>query len=239
MSQLDRAFLRAFCDPNSAGVAPPTLRVPSSRIDAPDAGPRAALPFPGPIASAAEAVAPVGIETKRTLPAPKAPLSAFTSPPKVQDSFRPSFEVNRVNWPATTSALLAEAGDGWNALDEQIASLISGGTNCLGIIGCQRGDGATTISLAIVKRMLQRGLKAVIIDGHFEHPGLADACEISPQCGWSEVLGGELCLEEALIRSAAESVVLLPWQGQAPVPDKIDRMRAADNIYLRAATTTS
>ena len=85
----------------------------------------------------------------------------------------------------------------------------------MGLSGCRRGQGCTTLLLIAAKRLAARGLKVVMVDANFENPMLARRLGLLPEAGWEKVLTGDLSLAEVLIESIEDRLAILPLQTPA------------------------
>jgi len=100
---------------------------------------------------------------------------------------------------STFAALLAELGE------------FSGrGQNVVAISGCHAEAGASTLLLALARRLATREVRVVVVDLEFWRPRLAEQLGIAPQVGWGEVLKGEQPLTEGLVESLQDQFTLLP-----------------------------
>lgn len=80
----------------------------------------------------------------------------------------------------------------------------------LGVTSALRGEGRTTIALALAAvQARQFGRRALLVDADFENPTLGEMLGFAGKPGLAEVTTGELSLDTA-VREVAEGVALLP-----------------------------
>jgi len=208
MTTFDRAFIKAFAD-SPSGVTPN-----SRRSDPPRHGmareSKRFEPVPGRSDERGEEA--IAIEKAHRAPLP---LSSFAAQPVVHDSFRALLEIDRASWPEACQELLARATRQWDQFVEQLIDRMSLRQKCIAISSMARGDGRTTVSLALARHVAARGLRPVVVDVDPENPMLAQACGVSARTGWDDLVASELALGEALITNVEEGVTLMPWRGPA------------------------
>jgi Mrp family chromosome partitioning ATPase len=205
MTTLDRSFIKAFTEPTG------DARPPAARSDAPS-GLRPKLSLPGSSLSPSDRQAHLANQAQSSA-APARPLSSFTPPPKIHDASRALLEVDRLLWPPACDELLARATRDWEQFYSELVARLSEGQKCLALASIERGDGRTTVTLALSKHLVARGLRVVTVDGDVENPSLVRGCGISVQTGWDDLVASELALGEALIAAAEDGVTLMPWRG--------------------------
>ena len=134
---------------------------------------------------------------------------------KVLEDFRPAFQVDAFIWPTSVTKMGEVAG---HCLDPVVDRLIVGsaqGRKVIAFEGCRRGDGCTTVLLAVARRLAERGLRVVLVDADFDHPRLARRLGLAPEVGWEAVLARRLPLAETVIDSVEDRLALLPL-GEPP-----------------------
>jgi Mrp family chromosome partitioning ATPase len=206
MTTFDRAFIKAFTECSPRPSAAPR----------PDAPPR---PNADDLACRDTAPPPAAIDERTAPPAadrdvPR-PLSSFAAQPKIHDACRALLEIDRAVWPAAVSELLARASRPWDHFAEHIIERTRDGQKCIAIASSERGDGRTTVALALARHAAARGLRLVVVDADFENPALVRSCGVSVRTGWDDLISSELELGEALISAVEDGVTLLPWRGGA------------------------
>lgn len=101
---------------------------------------------------------------------------AVFSPPTAQPSqqqFRPAWQVDHFSWPKLCRRLIARAGEELDRLADAMLEVHKQGNRVLGIAGCHRGEGATTLLLCAARRLAERGQKTVLVDADLTRPRLA------------------------------------------------------------------
>jgi Mrp family chromosome partitioning ATPase len=176
--------------------APPTLDLP---VPAPRVPESVSSPS---IVSPADREGPVSRQDDAKAPAP----------------LRPLLEVDRFHWPQGSTRLNDDAGSQLDELAEGIAKECRQGRKAVAMSSCRRGDGCTTLTLAIAPRLAKMGLRVVLVDADFHNPLLARRLGLAPETGWEEALAGRLPLTEVMIESVEDQLALLPLR--EPVPGR-------------------
>ena len=128
-------------------------------------------------------------------------------------------EVERLRWPAVCDELVEEASRAWNAFADELTARVGHGQRTIALSSCQRGEGRTTLVLALARHLATRGLRPLVVDADFENPRVAESLGVEAYTGWGQVLENELPLGEALIAAIDERVTLMPWR-QGSVADE-------------------
>jgi Mrp family chromosome partitioning ATPase len=242
MSRLDQAFIKAYSESAPCGSRP-EQRVgegaeTTRAISTPDAAASGAAPRLSarlPKSQPAETEQPTSIVEAVEKPASlaTAPLSAFAPPPEDGEPVPAAPAVDRQAWPETCDHLLAQASHAWDSFADQLIEQLRLGHKCMALVSCQRGEGRTTISLAVAKYLAAQGLRPVVVDADCENPSLARRCGISVRAGWDDFLAGEPSLDPALVSAVAPGVTLMPWRGAAiPIGKLASSLRTATGFGI-------
>ena len=227
MTTLDRAFIKAFTDtashpaaPHATPIAPRPRFLKSINRPAHAAAPPFAVVHPEESA--------LGEHDARhaTLP-----LSSFAPQTRVDDACRALLEIDRAVWPAACGDLLQRASRDWDRFGEQLIERMGQGQKCIALVSLARGEGRTTVALALAKHVASRGLRPVIVDADLENPTLARTCGVSAHTGWGDLVSSELPLGEALITAVEDGVTLMPWRGPAAAVSKLAQSLRIGSIF--------
>jgi Mrp family chromosome partitioning ATPase len=212
MTTLDRAFIKAYSSDTHHRVSDHTHRLDTASLA------RQALAAVAPHTQL-RSRASLMSETLATGVArpvdPLSPLSSFSPPATIDDSFHALLEVDRFAWPEECLEILSRSKPGWEGFARHLGDLIAGDTRCMALVSRQRGAGRTTIALAVARHMADRGLRTVVVDADFDNPRLAERCGVSARVGWGDVIESDLPFGEALITAVEDKVTLMPWRGSA------------------------
>jgi Mrp family chromosome partitioning ATPase len=212
MSMLDEAFLKAYRKgrPVSGQPAGTARQQPSEPPVAPLGEParRGAVPAPHLRFDRAN-----GAPASEARPRPSA--APATGPAARQRVLRPMLEVHRFLWPRVIDDLVERSGPSLDAAVRQLAQRSAQGRRVLFVSGTTRGEGRTTMLLALAQVAALRGLRAVLVDLDHEHPDLARQLGIDADTGLEEVCAGQQSLEATLIESVDDGLTLLPLAGEA------------------------
>jgi len=119
-------------------------------------------------------------------------------------------QVDGFAWSERATSLRLAAGIQVDRLADGLAAGIADSRKVVGVAGCGRHQGCTTVLLCAAKRLLDRDLKVVLVDGDFAHPALAARLGVLPDAGLEAVLAGRLKLEDVAIESIDDSIVVVP-----------------------------
>lgn len=139
--------------------------------------------------------------------APPAPLDN-----SVQGAFRAAFETQRFSWPRPVEVLIAAAGSEFAQFISELEERIRGGRQTLIVTGCERGEGRTTLTLALGRLLANRGLRTVLVDCDVRAPQMAEALGVRPELGWDDVYAERLSVTDALIESLDDRMSMLPMR---------------------------
>ena len=129
--------------------------------------------------------------------------------------WRPVFEVSSFVWPELTDVLLEAAGPQFRAAAGDLAEACRRHRKLVTITASRRGEGCTVVGIALAKALADQQQRVILVDAHFNAPGLADSLGLAAQVGLEDTLTGEKPLIEALVESLADRVVVLPLRQPA------------------------
>ncbi|MBY0588611.1 hypothetical protein K2X85_15670 [bacterium] len=114
--------------------------------------------------------------------------------------------------PKVVGQILADGPEHWQGLAEGIAVRVKeAGLRTMIIASALRGEGATTVSVALAMAMTQHtDLKVVLVDGHFAHPGLASLLRVPARVGMEHHLRENVALADTLIGFEKSKLMVLP-----------------------------
>ncbi len=206
-----------------------TLRKTGARQAAPepDSAPRVPPPhFGGTRASSANSL-PASSEKKESLPTAMSGQMQEEASAQSADSFRPMLEVSRFAWPKICEPISRACGQTLGEIALQMQQQARSGEKIVGVAGTRRGEGRTTVLLALAQRLVKEGVQLVIVDADLEKPDLARALGIACQEGWDAVLRGDQPLMEVLIESLQDGAALLPARKvESKKPPALDEFQA-------------
>jgi Mrp family chromosome partitioning ATPase len=246
MTALDQAFIRAYAQPGAVAApsSPAAAAMRSSVLAALEQPLRtvgAAAPATGgfpvmhkqrPGIAIPEIVAVSPPEPQpRNVEQEVAEISAEPQPrddeQKVADmpvkpeptALRPAWQVDEFAWPRACRRLIARAAEELDRLADALVAISARGQKVLALGGWYRGEGATTLLLCAARRLVERGIKPVLVDADVRRPRLAKRLGLQPQCGWAEVTPEGTPLEQAIVESTANNIAVLPLREPPAEPD--------------------
>lgn len=131
---------------------------------------------------------------------------------EVIPEFRATFETERFHWPRNVEVLIASAGNEFAQFTAELEQRIAVGRKTLAVTGSTRGEGRSTLTLALARLLSNRGLSVVVVDADLRQPQLAEMLGIRPELGWDDVYAEKLPVNDAMIESPAERITLLPMR---------------------------
>ena len=105
--------------------------------------------------------------------------------------WRPVFEVSNFVWPELTDVLLEAAGPQFRAAAGDLAEACRRHRKLVTITASRRGEGCTVVALALAKALADQQQRVILVDAHFNAPGLADSLGLAAQVGLEDTLTGE------------------------------------------------
>ncbi len=133
-------------------------------------------------------------------------------------TLQPAYETRRFDWPKRIEVLIAAAGNEFSRFMEELTERIAEGRKTLVVTGCERGEGRTTLVLALARLASNRKLRAAIVDVDLRAPQAAEALGLRPELGWDDVVAENLSPAEALVESNEDGVTLLPLRNPPAQP---------------------
>jgi Mrp family chromosome partitioning ATPase len=124
--------------------------------------------------------------------------------------FQPMLQVEHFAWPKVCGRLENDAESELERVVETLLAAQFRGKKVFVLGGCRSGDGASSLLLTTARRLAAQGMKAALVEADWSQPQLARRLGLLPQYGWEDVLFGRMPLEEVLIESIAERLVILP-----------------------------
>lgn len=127
-------------------------------------------------------------------------------------TFRAAFETERFHWPRNVEVLIAATGNEFTQFIAELEERVAAGRQTLVVTGVGRGEGRSTLVLALARLLANRNVRSVVVDVDLRQPHLAELLGIRPELGWDDVYAERLPVTDALIESLADRVTLLPMR---------------------------
>jgi len=170
------------------------------------------------------------------LPSTEGPL------PCTEGRLRPVWQVERVMWPELIDRMQTQIGRELDRLAATLAERATNGHRFVIVTSTRVGEGRTTLTLALGRRLAARGQRVLLVDGDFEHPSLAMQLTLAPEAGLEHLLSGEWPLDEVLIESIEDNLVILPLgrtldatqraAGQVALSRAMEHLRSEFDVVL-------
>ncbi len=210
---------RTVVDRPHVGVRPPHAKFAEAPRRAPSARADSAV---SPTSSSQPAVSVLDATVS-----PRPVILPISGPSPI---WRPVFEVANFTWPELTDVLLDAAGAQFRAAASDLAEACRRHRKLVSVTAARRGEGCTIIALALAKALADQQQRVILVDAHFEAPGLADNLGLSVQVGLEDALTGEKPLVEALVESLEDRVVVLPLRQSATADWRLSIARLKSSL---------
>ncbi|HVU85956.1 MAG TPA: hypothetical protein VHD36_01460 [Pirellulales bacterium] len=227
------AVQRTVVDSAHQGVRPPHANF----VDAPRKSPAAKANSDAPPSAPATLTPPVAQPPEAAV-SPRPVILPISGPSPI---WRPVYEVASFTWPELTDVLLEAATAQFRAAASDLAEACRRHRKLVSVTAARRGEGCTIIALALAKALADQQQRVILVDAHFEAPGLADNLGLAAQVGLEDALTGEKPLVEALVESLEDRVVVLPlrqpsaadWRlSVARLKSSLDELRRHCDVVL-------
>jgi Mrp family chromosome partitioning ATPase len=127
----------------------------------------------------------------------------------------PLWEVDRLQWPTTVERLVADKDGYFAHASGRLLAAVRDGLRTLAISGSRRGEGRTTLALALARAAAKAGIQVAVIDADFARPQLGARVGLEIHHGWQDAATGLVPLSETAIRALADNVTVLPLEATA------------------------
>jgi len=119
-------------------------------------------------------------------------------------------QVDRFAWPQVCGRLGQSVPAELDRLADRLLAAGERGARVVGLAAPSTGNGVSTALLCAARQLARRGVRVALVDGNLADPQLARRLGLLPEIGIEELLAGREPLEEVVIESAAEPVVVAP-----------------------------
>ncbi len=127
----------------------------------------------------------------------------------------PQWEVDRFQWPVTVERLVSDKDGYFAQASGRLLAAVRDGLRTLAISGSRRGEGRTTLALALARAAAKADIQVAVIDADFARPQLAARIGLEIHHGWQDAATGLVPLSETAIRSLADNITMLPLEASA------------------------
>ncbi|QDS92092.1 Tyrosine-protein kinase CpsD [Roseimaritima multifibrata] len=148
----------------------------------------------------------------QSLPFQEAPLpveQSSASAPKTSGAFEAAWEVDGFDAPSIVRELMV-AGDMVNNAGQPLAQAAAEGMQAVLVSSPRRGDGRSTLAMALALSAAATGCRVALVDGDWEKPSLADDFQLELEFGWPEAIRGGVPLSETAVHGVEDGVTLFP-----------------------------
>ncbi len=119
-------------------------------------------------------------------------------------------------WPLVTSSLLGSPAI--LNLETNVRNFLSHELNQILITTARRGDGATTVAIALARQLAAGGSRVLLIDADIANPMLAHRMGLVHQKSWIQTISNRSAANDLLVTQNATPISLLPL---SPIASKV------------------
>jgi Mrp family chromosome partitioning ATPase len=158
-------------------------------------------------------------------PSTKKPLSAFIGGQHAARPAADSSDTSRLSagttvasfrWPMVCRLLAQQCGAELDRVIDEMLSYTGNRPTVVGVLGLFPRVGCSTITLCLAARLAGRERRAILVDGNFSNPRLAQWLDVVPTVGWQETLVNGTPLGEAIVHATYDRIDLLAQSGERP-----------------------
>ena len=121
-----------------------------------------------------------------------------------------AWDVEAFRWSQVTDGILAHASPVMDQLTHYSLDILTGTENRIAVAGLKRGQGTSTISAAVSRWAVANGKRVLLVDADLGNPQLSRSVGLSPNVSWLNLIREDLIPSEAIIRSKATGVCIMP-----------------------------
>ena len=121
-----------------------------------------------------------------------------------------AWDVEAFRWSQVTDDILAHASPVMDQLTHYSLDILTGTENRIAVAGLKRGQGTSTISAAVSRWAVANGKRVLLVDADLGNPQLSRSVGLSPNVSWLNLIREDLIPSEAIIRSKATGVCIMP-----------------------------
>ena len=125
-------------------------------------------------------------------------------------NFRPNWEVEQFLWPEVTTELLYQHEQLFSEFASLIDDTILIKQKRLLVTGVCRGEGRTTLSITLARKLANDGNRVLVVDADLVNPGLADSMGIETGVSWLTDHAPFEPSAELLVGNAESNVCVMP-----------------------------
>ena len=139
-----------------------------------------------------------------------------------------AWDVAAFRWSQVTDDILTHASPVMDQLTHYSLDILTGTENRIAVAGLKRGQGTSTIAAAVSRWAVANGKRVLLVDADLGNPQLSRSVGLSPNVSWLNLIREDLIPSEAIIRSKASGVCIMPlaavvtpqtWPG--PIYDRL------------------
>ena len=154
----------------------------------------------------------LGTQSAPAASAPTSVAAAASCPAErlTAASFRAVWEVDCLGLPPVCRKIVETVGTDLQRVCQQLSPTPGTRRNLVSIDSCSRGEGRTTVALALAHGLAQAGQKIALVDADFGHPRLASELGLAIRQGWEHSVLHGLPIQECCIYSIGDGFTVLP-----------------------------
>ena len=122
-------------------------------------------------------------------------------------------------WPELVSELVEDPRGAIDSLGHTVLHLLGRGENRIGITSTRFGEGCSTIAASLALWASQLDQSVLLVDGHFNRPGLAQQLGIETAPPWTLTDHNSDSVEQRIHHPNGPSIGILPWAAESAMPE--------------------
>ena len=126
--------------------------------------------------------------------------------------FLPSWEVDQFEWPLITTELLYQHDPLFADLSSMISESILRSQKRLAITGVARGEGRTTLTITLARKLANDGQRVLIVDTDLVHPSLGKSLNLDGDITWLSDRTEFETAAEMLVGNHESQICVMPLQ---------------------------
>ncbi len=121
-----------------------------------------------------------------------------------------AWDVEKFVWPKIVDQFLDVGEQAISRLANFSIDILDSSQHRLAVTSVSRGSGASTIASAIARWSAKMKKRVLLVDGNIKNPSLGASIGLAPNISWANVVRESLNPAEAIIRSKATGVCVMP-----------------------------
>lgn len=145
------------------------------------------------------------------------PPSTATDPLEIPLSVA-AWDVDDFRWPQVSQQMITVGAGAVQVLANSVFQTLGANQKRLAVVSPGRGEGTTSIAISLSRWAAAHGRRVLLVDADLASPGLTNQVGLASNMSWINAVASSLPASEAIIRSAAAPICILPL---APIVSRV------------------